>query len=152
MGMYTKINIILSIKNDTPKQIKEILESMFQGDSVEDMREKFLEIPEHKFFEDNRRVWFPASGGSYYFTGTVNSEIKYTSVAGDNQMVLHIDTDFKNYGDEIEYFLDWIAPYIDASQDEFLGYSRYEETKNPTLYFFKDKKIISFVNSNVEEY
>lgn len=150
MGMYTKINIILSIKNDTPKQIKEILESMFQGDSVEDMREKFLEMPEHKFFESGMRVWFPASGGSFYFTGTVNSKIVYEDIG--NKMVLHIDTDFKNYGDEIEHFLDWIAPYIEAGQNEFLGYSRYEETNNPTLYFFKDKKIISFVNNNVEEY
>ena len=43
----------------------------------------------------------------------------------DNQMVLHIDTDFKNYADE----------------NEFLGYSRYEEDYNPTLYFFKTKKL-----------
>lgn len=151
MGMYTKINIILPIKNDTSNDIKEILQSMFEGDDIEDMKRKQLKLPSHKFFEGNRRIWFPASGGSYYFTGTVNSNIKYTSDAGDNQMVLHIDTDFKNYDDEIELFLDWIQPYVDAGQNEFLGYSRYEETFNPTLYFFKDKKIVSFVNNNVEE-
>ena len=101
------------------------------------------------FRSKGRRVWFPNSCGSYYFTGTANSNIQYRNI--DKEIVLHIDTDFKNYGDEIEYFLDWIAPYIDAYDNEFLGYSRCEETNNPTLYFFKDKKIVSFVNKNVEE-
>lgn len=150
MGMYTKINIILKLRKDTPKQVEEIVKSMFDGDTVEDMKSKGIELPEHKFFEDDRRVWFPRSGGSCYFTGTANSAIKYRNV--DNKMVLHIDTDFKNYQEEIDLFLDWISHYVDAENNEFLGYSRYEEFYNPTLYFFQNGKITSFVNNNIEEY
>ena len=131
--------------------LKEILKNMFDGCDVIELREKTNpSLLTHKFFEDGSRVWFPCSGGSYYFTGTSNSKIQYTDVG--NQMILHIDTDFKNYNDEIENFLDWIAQYIDATENEFLGYSIYEESSNPTLYFLKDKKIVSFTNNNVEEY
>ena len=147
MGMYTKINVILKIKQDTPQNVKTILHHIFEGDGLEDLRELKLDIPDHKFFNEGMRVWFPNSVGSEYFTGTANSKIKYRIIS--NQMVLHIDTDFKNYGDEIEHFLDWITPYVDAYNNDFLGYSRYEECNNPTLYFFKDNKIISFVNDNI---
>lgn len=147
MGMYTKINIILKIKIDTPKKVIDILENMFNGYGAEDIKMKGIELPNHKFFEKGNRVWFPCSAGSYYFTGTANSNIKYRTV--DNQMVLHIDTDFKNYGDEIKHFLDWITPYVDADNNEFLGYSLYEEDNNPTLYFFRNKAICSFTNNNV---
>lgn len=149
MGMYTKVNLIIPIKNETEKSVKDILIAMFDGLDVEEMETKQLKIPKHKLFEDGRRVWFPASGGSYYFTGTVNSKIKYTSDAGDNQMVLHIDTDFKNYDDEIKLFLDWIYPYIDGETHRFLGYSQYEEDENPTLHFYGKDKIVSFTNENV---
>lgn len=146
MGMFTKINIILKIKNDAPLNIKTILTHMFEGADLTEL-EELIDLPDHDFFKEGSRVWFPKSGGSYYFTGTANSAIKFRIV--DNQMVLHIDTDFKNYDDEIKHFLDWIAPYVDADEDEFLGYSRYEEDYNPTLYFFKNEEIVSFVNENV---
>lgn len=149
MGMYTKVNLIIPIKNETEKSVKDILIAMFDGLDVEEMEAKQLEIPKHKFFEDGRRVWFPSSGGSYYFTGTVNSKIKYTSDAGGNQMVLHIDTDFKNYDNEIKLFLDWIYPHIDGETHQFLGYSQYEEDENPTLHFYGKDKIVSFTNENV---
>ena len=147
MGMYTKINIILKIKNDTPEEIKEIIKSLFYDDIYKLLMKDKSKLPNHKFFESEMRIWFPNSGGSYYFTGTANSDIKYRSV--DNQMVLHIDTDFKNYNNEIKYFIDWITPYIDASNNEFLGYSRYEEDINPTLYFYKNNQVVSFVNNNL---
>ena len=146
MGMFTKINIILKIKNDAPLNVKTILMNMFDGADLTEL-EELIDLPDHDFFKVGSRVWFPNSGGSYYFTGTANSAIKFRSV--DNQMVLHIDTDFKNYADEIKHFLDWIAPYVDADENEFLGYSRYEEDYNPTLYFFKNKEIVSFMNENV---
>ena len=151
MGMYTKVNLIIPIKNETEKNVKDILIAMFDGLDVEEMEAKQLEIPKHKLFEDGRRVWFPASGGSYYFTGTVNSKIKYTSDVGENQMVLHIDTDFKNYNDEIKLFLDWICPYIDEEHlYRFLGYYQYEEDTNPTLCFYGKDKILQFTNNNVQ--
>lgn len=148
MGMYTKINIIIKLKKETPKNIIEVIECMFNGYDIEDMNACGVEIPKHDFFENDRRVWFPKSCGSYYFTGTANSNIQYRNV--DKEMVLHIDTDFKNYDDEIELFLDWIAPYVDAYEKEFLGYSRYEEDLNPTLYFYSNGKIIEFINNNVK--
>lgn len=147
MGMYTKVNLIIKIKKDVPLNVKQIIESMFECCDLEDMVARGIELPNHKFFKDERRVWFPMSSGSYYFTGTTNSNLYYRDV--DDKMVLHIDTDFKNYDDEIELFLDWIRPYIDASEYSFLGYSLFESDANPTLYFYTKKEILQFINDNI---
>ena len=102
MGMYTKINVILKIKQNTPEEIKNILIDIFDGCSVIELRGKTSPrlLEHHKFFDDGSRIWFPASEGSYYFTGTSNSCIKYADVT--KQMVLHIDSDFKDYNNEID--------------------------------------------------
>lgn len=150
MGMYTKVNLILPIKKETNKNILNIIIALFEGDGLYDLIAKNLNIPEHEFFKENNKIWFPDSGGSYSFTGTVNSRIRYDNL-NEYAMVLHIDTDFKNYNNEINKFLDWIEPYIDLSDDTFLGYSLYEEFTNPTLYFYKDNKIISYQTNCIGE-
>lgn len=51
-----------------------------------------------------------------------------------NEVLIH--SSFKNYGNEIDLFLDWIRPYIDARYGpEFIGYSLYEEDVEPKLYY-----------------
>lgn len=142
MGDYTKANLILPIKKDADRNTIGIISSLFCGDELSDLEEKNLIIPEHPFFEKGNRIWFPNSGGSYYFTGTVNSRIRYDDL-GTYAMVLHIDTDFKNYGDEIDRFLDWVKPYLDIKGTAFLGYSQYEYSLNPTLYYYDNGDILS---------
>ena len=43
----------------------------------------------------------------------------------------------KNYNNEIEEFFEWLMPYIDGEEGDFIGYSRYEETKELTLVYLK---------------
>ncbi|MHB8152850.1 MAG: hypothetical protein ACYDG3_07260 [Bacillati bacterium] len=52
-------------------------------------------------------------------------------------------SNLKNYDNEIEQFLAWIQPYIEAhsvsvGDDNFflVGYTRYEEDADPTLIYF----------------
>lgn len=152
MGMYTKFNIILPIKVDTPQNIKDILIDMIEngGDKAENGE---LELPKHDFFVDGTRYYF-AQCSSYYFTGTSNSKIQYCDTYNKNndiKMVLHIDCDFKNYENEINLFLDWVQQYVDEDNYYFLGYSQYEEDCDPTLYFINKGKILKFTNNNIRE-
>lgn len=143
MGMYTKINLVLPIKKDTDSNTLNILHHIFEGYGLEDLKQANITIPEHPFFKENSSIWFPISYGSYYFTGTYNSCIQHDDL-GEYAMVLHIDTDFKNYANEIDNFLDWIKSYLDVDEDgTFLGYSRYEEDLDPVLYYYKEGKILS---------
>lgn len=147
MGEYTKFSVILPIKTDTPENIKNILIDIVEnsGNNL-----KTMELPEHEFFKDENRFYF-AQCNSYYFTGTSNSKIHYNEKIGcktDNRMILHIDCDFKNYENEIDLFLNFIAPYVDANHNTFLGYSREEKFINPELYFINNGKITSYISIN----
>lgn len=137
MGMYTKLNFILPLKQETPQKIKTLLRKMFNGKELTD-REK----PNHKFFKQDN-VHF-MNDVSYYFDGTNNSKIKYN----DGKMVLHINCDTKvfNYFN----FLEFITPYLDTVNNQFIGYDLYEEFNNPTLYFVINGEIQGFRNENIE--
>ena len=71
----------------------------------------------------------------FYFDGQTDSTIK-----NDQGWYLTVRCSFKNYDDEIELFLDWLAPYIETYG--FLGYHRYEEFDDPTLIYKEDGKIV----------
>ena len=116
MGMYTKVNLISTLKKDTDV---------------------------NKFLEEN---WY-LNCSSYYHTGTSNT--KYFK----EENVIHIDCDFKDYPeDRLGNILKWLKENSTENYNRFLGYSRYEETNNPTLYFINKGKITEFTNKNVEEH
>jgi hypothetical protein len=122
MGMYTKINIISKLKSNVNKEMVE------------------------KLIEENHLTC-----RSYYFTGTQNT--KYS----EEENVLHIDCDLKNYStscdsyNPLETLLKFLEEYSGEDYNTFLGYSRYEEMNNPTLYFINKGKISEFQNQNVKE-
>lgn len=142
MGMYTKFNVIIPISRKTPKDIQTVLVDIVENGGYKLDNGK-LQKPNHKFFESD---YFSAQCDSYYFTGTHNSAVKYShEFDEEHRLVLHIDCDFKNYEDNINLFLDFVAPYIDVSDVSnslFLGYSLYEEDSHPTLHFVNEENKI----------
>jgi len=72
--------------------------------------------------------------GSYYFDADTISTIRKDDIT--QQWTLCIRCNLKNYDDEIEKFLDWIHPYLDKQEGDFLGFYRYEETEQPTLIHY----------------
>jgi hypothetical protein len=124
MGMYTELVMNFELKNSTSKEVVDILSFLFNDSERPDI------LPDHEFFKCD--TWdFIGNGCSHYFTPFSLSRFK----GG------HISTrsDLKNYDREIEKFIDWVMPYIKACEGDFLGYSRYEEDREPTLIFFKSK-------------
>jgi hypothetical protein len=125
MGMYTEFYFRADLKRDTPEEVIGFLTDLF-GPSSDDPEE----LPDHPFFECARwsSLFF---GASAYFPDAMRSA--FSRGWGDfYQIAIH--SSLKNYGGEIDQFLDWIGPYLSEQTGSFLGYSLYEESDTPTLY------------------
>jgi len=127
MGMYTEIHFNSELKPDTPEDVINILKYM-----VGDLDDKPVSKPNHELFGDTR--WrFMLQCDSYYFDADTHSTIRFDSIS--NSYYLCVRSNFKNYGNEIELFVEWIKPYLNKTEGDFLGFSRYEETEEPTLIY-----------------
>lgn len=135
MGMYTELVCAFELKNETPNEILEILKYMTESFDSQDEIEN---LPNHKLFEDGSRWRFMLRSDSYYFDGTTNSFLKVDYLYPEKpSYYLNVRCNLKNYNDEIENFIDWLKPYINyaGNNDYFIGYSRYEEAKEPSLIY-----------------
>ena len=127
MGMYTELVLGFNLKENTPNEVVDILTYMIE--SGEGDRQPV--IPDHDLFKTWR--WkFMLSCDSYYFAGFTHSEMSYDDIG--KQWEVNIRCNLKNYDNEIEKFIDWISPYVELRG--FAGYSRYEESDEPTLIYF----------------
>ena len=85
------------------------------------------------FFETHRWLRILTSS-SYYFVPLSVSELVKDDIT--NQYALVAYSSLKNYDSEIEKFVDWIRPYVNATQGEMLGYIRYEEDSEPEIFYY----------------
>lgn len=131
MGMYTELNLAIEIKDD--KNVIDILNNML--DVSRDL--EISKIPNDKFFRTER--WgYMLNCDSFYFPGQTDSKLVCHKLPYRDKPLyfLNVRCNLKNYSNEIEYFLDWIQPYILTRG--FLGYMRYEEAYDPTLIYNED--------------
>lgn len=133
MGMYTEICLNVRLEENTPSEVINLLSRMVNGPWLRNER-GYVEIPvpDHPFFQCPRwRMVLTCS--SHYFVPFSHSTMRFDEIA--DTWFLCARADLKNYDSEIEQFFNWLQPYIDAPVGEFIGYSRYEESNVPTLYF-----------------
>ena len=123
--MYTELVCAVELKSDTPKKVIDILQKMVKNESVEGT-------------EAEGFGWI-FNVSSAYFPGDSNSELN-KDIMDDYHLTIRLDC--KNYGQEIQQFIAWIAPYCSGGEDEydddpdrFIGFMRYEEEIRPTLIF-----------------
>jgi hypothetical protein len=129
MGMYTELNCAFELKKDTPDSVMAVL--LYMLDQRNPEPEAF---PSHPLFTTSRwRMLLTCS--SYSFAACESRTALWLDEADDQYHVM-IRSNLKNYDGEIEKFIDWITPYIDGLEGDFLGYSRYEETEIPTLLYY----------------
>jgi len=129
MGYYTELyldcEIDSSLLNDAEKEIVEYLFNTvcFDNDTP-------TNLPNHYFFKCSR--WsMVGRGGSAYFDDT----IPRTLTKNNNIWSIVSRSDFKNYDDEIELFLDWFTPCIIKKDDKCIGHQQGEEDEEPTLIY-----------------
>lgn len=122
MGMYTEIFVNVDLKPDTPDEVINTIQAIC---------EKGFESPPLK---DKPARWFVLfNNGSYYTPATECGLLTYDDIS-QNWSLLG-KGDIKNYASEIEQFFDFIMPWVDAHDGEFIGYHRYEESLTPTLVY-----------------
>lgn len=128
MGMYTQLHYGVRLKKNTPQQVVDLLQFML-GDEAK----KPTELPDHDLFRTSR--WsYMLTCDSYYFNYKTCSNMRLDDIAG--QWFFSVTCNVKNYNNEIEKFIDWLMPYVEAMEGDFLGYSRYEETETPTIIYY----------------
>ena len=129
MGMYTEIIFGCELKKDTPEVVVNVLRYMC-GEI-----EKPSELPEHEFFEEDNRDYLFKSASYYFGTSKPNQHIWFDKIS--NSWKISARGNIKNYGNEIEKFLDWIKPYIDSGSGyrDFYAIVCYEEQSEPDIYY-----------------
>lgn len=123
MGMYTELMINARVNNDM--NVINILKKMAGDDTVS------VTLPDHPLFKTDR--WqFMLRCSSYYFTPVTTNVLSYDDI-GDYWCFINVSS-FKNYDNEVSKFFDWIKPHLE-SENEMIGYHRYEEDREPTIVY-----------------
>ena len=127
MGMYTELIFGVELKKDTPKEVIKTLQIMIDGDIDIIKDEKIAEFS-HLF-----RV------ASYYF-GVSSPVNKMWFDEISQAWIISTRSNIKNYGGEIEAFLDWIKPFVDSGSGYpgFYAIVTHEESREPTIYYLDD--------------
>jgi hypothetical protein len=118
MGMYTELYLRSGLKMDTPQEVIDLLRMMVAGDP-----------PDTTPFGGGRCAWMLRCASHYHFP-YAQSSMDYADYV--NRWYLFVRCDLKNYEGEIEAFLKWIAPHLDACKGDYIGHTRYEEDPLPT--------------------
>ena len=124
MGMYTEFYVCARVLNKP--EIVASLQTMLSGAPSDSVSET------HSLFSTPRWRWL-FSCSSYYFVPRSTHLFDYDDIG--KYWVLIVRSDLKNYDGEIEKFFDWIRPHLEADENVMIGYSRYEKSREPTIYY-----------------
>ena len=120
MGMYTELVLKAEVKRDLPQDVEAVLQHLFNGNDAPDV------LPSHPFFECDR--WGHVGTCSSYY------HIPF-AMSNYSEGYIFSRSDLKNYGGEIEKFIDWLTPYLNEFKGYCIGWTWYEEADKPTLLF-----------------
>lgn len=126
MGMYTELIFGAELKQETPKEVIENLKYL--------TGKKKLKNPP----KDVEEFWWVLRGASFYFgVDEAHSKLWFNDIC--NSWHLSSRSNIKNYGEEIQQFLEWIKPYIHSGSGYpgFYAIVTYEESE-PTIYYLEE--------------
>lgn len=124
MGMYTELVLAVEFRSDTPVYVSDMLKIMIDDRGVPET----ILLPDHPLFKTDRWAYMLRCD-SACFPG--ESYVKLDESGMFTELTLRCS--LKNYDFEIEWFLDFIKPYLQT--DGYLGYMRYELYDYPTLIY-----------------
>ena len=124
MGMYTELVLAVEFRSDAPAYVSDMLKIMIDDRGVPET----ILLPDHPLFKTDRWTYMLRCD-SACFPG--ESYVKLDESGMFTELTLRCN--LKNYGSEIEWFLDFIKPYLKT--DGYLGYMRYELYDHPTLIY-----------------
>jgi len=114
MGMYTEVYFNVDLKKGTSKEVVDSLIAFIRGEG------------------NNRPL---CCNMSYYTPCTSAFYAEFDDIS--NRWSLLCKGDLKNYSNEIEAFIELLRPHVEINYGEktFIGYMRYEENVEPTLFY-----------------
>lgn len=127
MGHYTELKVKIKLRKDTPDEVINLLKRVILDkdlgveNTLFHSEEVFTPDIQHEFFEcECWYMLFLSTNWSDSLEGSVFVEL-------DKYYQLLIHTEFKNYDQEIQKFVDWINPYlIGHKKKQYIGYWRSE--------------------------
>lgn len=133
MGMYTELSMRCGLKKDVPQYVIETLKYMLDYTLYPELKEGPEETREIITGRQTRMLQL----ASYSFHPYSKSSLDYNPIVE----TYYFSTMFsiKNYEKEIEKFVEWLTPFIDADDGTFLGYKLYEEGNEPQLLIHPNK-------------
>lgn len=131
MGMYTELYLSVRLKKDIPAEVDQVLRHLFNEQIELDS------LPKHEFFDCPRWECIGSMSSFYFAPESLSS---YFS-AGRSKFIIS-RSDLKNYDSEIEKFLNFLEPYIDAGVATHIGHVRYEEDRHPMILMYESTGIV----------
>jgi hypothetical protein len=134
MGTYAELNVVFSLKNDTPQEIVDILLFMTRQDDKEPKR-----FPAHSLFETTLWRYMLCETGAEAYS---NARLE---VSEHGRYLVSIRCNCEDGDGEIGKFISWITPYIHARRGDFLGYTRSENSEAVTLLSYPNRTMTQTV-------
>lgn len=137
MGHYTTLKFKANLKKDTSEKVIDFLHRVVNekdlrvDDIIFKSEDVFTPLFDHPFFKCERWVmllisknWPRLQGGKFY--------------KQKGYWCLDLHTEFKNYGNEICEFVDWISPMVAGrKKKEYVGYYRSESCDSETNIYIE---------------
>jgi hypothetical protein len=139
MGYYTSLKFKAKLKHDIPEEVLGILKRVLIEKCLVPSYKKLFNSQDvfkvdikHPFFQCER--WFAV----FLFTNCDNSKKGGKLYQKNDSWIIDLDTEFKNYDDEIENFLDWISPFIAGrKKKQYVGFYQGEDSDSQVNLYIK---------------
>lgn len=133
MGDYTALHLAVELRRDTPREVINLLKFMTSGAEFPG-----IPVPAHPLFDEATRWDIMLRAGSAYhpFSGSLGNGIAQPLPGREYELT--VLSSFKNYGGEIEKFVDFIKPYIYPHNPRWIGYAWPDWDDEPKPLYWKE--------------
>ncbi|MEV6432872.1 hypothetical protein [Nocardia sp. NPDC051463] len=122
--MYTEFFFRAPLRKDAPAELIDWFDDLANNPDGE-----AVPYDGHAFFKCERWESALYGGGAVY---QISQALRFTRGTDRGyeppQVIVH--SSLKNYGGEIDAFVDWIVPFVAGYPGDFLGYALYEDARN----------------------
>lgn len=127
--MYTELILGADLKKDTPPEVIETLKYI-----LGEIEEKPTNFP----LSEGRCEWLLRGASCSFGVSSPVSKLWFDEVIG--YWIISSRSNIKNYGGEIEEFLEWLKPYISSGSGNrnFYAITIYEDSEIPQIYYLND--------------
>jgi hypothetical protein len=151
--MYTKLDLVVALKHDTPDRVIEALHVMCR---IMESHEKKKLIAALGPWDDVAEAFFGTERGVWMFrgVGSLDHDHRNPRFVRDEHggwYWLDVSFDIKNYTNEIQRFLLWIEPHV-FGEAKRVGWFRYEEEDEESAVMWTGHKFRIVGNSRNRDY